>query len=185
MAKRYMRRRVQVEWYGDDFLDIVHKHGDEALFSAGQIVQKAAERRAPADYLAGIARRRAPRKTGKLVQSGYVSTPSRSTYQRRKFYRKEKAPPIGGATVGFSAPHAHLIESGRRRAGKFGPKTGRRGSGKRALKINDRFVARSRYKRLSSRPFLGPALEETKETMVQELAKVLRSKLERFLGIGL
>ena len=172
MAKRYKRRRVQVEWYGDDFLDIVHKHGDEALFGAGQIVQKAAERRAP-------------RKTGKLVQSGYVSTPSRSTYQRRKFYRKEKAPPIGGATVGFSAPHAHLIESGRRRAGKFGPKTGRRGSGKRALKINDRFVARSRYKRLSSRPFLGPALEETKETMVQELAKVLRSKLERFLGIGL
>ncbi len=171
MAKRRggIKRRIQVEWYGDDFLDIVHKHGDEALFAAGQVVLKAASRRAP-------------RKSGKLVQSGYISTPSRSTYQRRKYYRKEKAPPLGGATVGFSAPHAHLIESGRRRAGKFGPKTGRRGSGKRALKIGDNFVARSRYKRMSSRPFLGPALEETKETMVQELAMVLRSKLERLLG---
>lgn len=174
MAKRKggMRRRIQIEWYGDDFLEIVRKHGDEALFAAGQIVLKAAGRRAP-------------RRTGKLVQSGYISTPSRSTYQRRKYYRKEKRPPMGGATVGFSAPHAHLIESGRRRAGKFGPIQGKRGTGKKALEIGDNFVARSRYKRMSSRPYLGPAIEETKETMVAELAMVLRSKLERLLRVNL
>lgn len=172
MAKRRggMKRRIQVAWYGDDFLEIVRAHGDEALFAAGQIVLEAAGRRAP-------------RKTGKLVQSGYISTPSRSTYQRRKYYRKEKRPPVGGATVGFSAPHAHLIESGRRRAGKIQPKTGRRGSGKKALKIGDRIVARSRYRRVSSRPFLGPAIEETKTTMVQALSDVLRSRLERILGV--
>ena len=173
MAKRRggLKRRVQIEWYGDDFLKIVRDHGDEALFAAGQIVLKAAGRRAP-------------RKTGKLAGSGYVSTPGRSTYQARKYFRKEKKPPVGGATVGFSAPHAHLIESGRRKSGKFGPKTGRRGSGKKALKIGGSFVARSRFKRMSSRPFLGPALEETRETMVAELSKVLRSKLETFLRGG-
>jgi hypothetical protein len=168
VAKRYMRRKVQVTWYGDDFLEIVRKHGDEALFSAGQHVLQAATRRAP-------------RRTGKLRSSGYVSTASRTTYVKRAYWRKEKKPPIGGATVGFSAPHAHLIESGRRKAGKFGPSTrGRRP--RQALKIGDRFVARSRFKRLSSRPFVGPAVEETRETMVAELADVLRSKLEKVLG---
>lgn len=170
MAKKYVRRKVQIAWYGDDFLDIVRKHGDEALFAAGQVVLKDAERRTP-------------RKTGKLHSSGYVSTASRSTYVKRAYWRKEKKPPKGGATVGFSAPHAHLIESGRRKAGKFGPKARRRDQ-RKALKIGDRFVARSRFKRMSSRPFVGPALEATKETMVRELADVLRSKLERFLGLG-
>lgn len=172
MARRSggLRRRVQIEWYGDDFLEIVRRNGDQALFAAGQIVLREASRRAP-------------RKTGKLASSGYVSTPERSTYQRRRYYRKEKKPPPGGATVGFTAPHAHLIESGRRRSGRFGPKIGKRGSGKKALLINDRIVARSRYKRVSSRPFLGPALEATKETMPQELARVLREKLELQLGV--
>jgi hypothetical protein len=162
------RRKLQIEWYGDDFLQIVREHGDEALFEAGQIVQAAAERRAP-------------RKTGKLRGSGYVSTASRSTYQRRKSWRKEKKPPVNGATVGFSAPHAHLIESGRRKSGRFGPKRVRRGEPKKALKIGDRYVARSRFKRVSSQPFLGPALEETRTTMVEELASTYRGWLERLL----
>lgn len=173
MAKRYMRRKLQVTWYGDDFLDIVHKHGDAALFAAGEVVLNAAARRAP-------------RRTGKLASSGYVSTATKSTFRRRKYWRKEKKPPIDGATVGFSAPHAHLIESGRRRSGKTAPSKRRRRmrTGNLALKIGDRYVSGSRFKRLRSRPFLGPALEETSETMVQELSKVLRSKLEQFLGFG-
>jgi hypothetical protein len=172
VAKRRsgIRRKLQVEWYGDDFLDIVHKHGDAALFAAGQIVLAAAGRRAP-------------RRSGKLASSGYVSTATQSSFRQRKYWRKEKKPPIDGATVGFSAPHAHLIESGRRRAGKIAPSKRRQRmrTGNLALRIGDRYVATSRFKRLSSRPFLGPALEETQETMVQELSKVLRSKLEQFL----
>lgn len=168
------RRKLQIEWYGDDFLEIVRKNGDDALFEAGKIVLTAAEQRAP-------------RKSGKLKGSGYVSTASRSTYERRKGWRKEKKPPIDGATVGFSAPHAHLIESGRRKSGRFGPIKGRRGTGKKALKIGDRFVGRSRFRRVSSQPFLGPALEETKTTMVEALADSLRGKLERLLrgAVGL
>jgi hypothetical protein len=166
--KKGMRRKMQVEWYGDDILEIVRKHGDEALFEMGKVVLTAAEHKTP-------------RKTGKLSGSGYISTASRSTYQRRKGWRKEKKPPTNGATVGFTAPHAHLVESGRRKSGKFGPVQGKRGTGKKALKIGDRYVARSKFKRLSSKPFLGPALEDTKTDMVEALAKSLRSKLERAL----
>ena len=171
MAKRYMRRKMQVTWYGDDFLDVVHKYGDEALFAAGGVVLKAAVRNAP-------------RKTGKLVSSAYVSTATKSTYKKRAYWRKEKKPPVNGATVGFSAPHAHLIESGRRKSGKFGPTARRRKqrSGNLALTIGGRYYARSKYTRMRSRPFLGPALEETKTTMVEELALTLRTKLERLLG---
>lgn len=176
MAKRYMRRKTQITWYGDDFLEIVRKYGDEAWMAAGQHLLRAATRRAPVG------------KTGNLRKSGYVSTNTKSTYVKRMYWRKEKKPPEGGATVGFSAPHAHLIESGRRKSGRFAPRGDvryngmLRRSGKKALKIGDRFVARSRFKRMSSRPFLGPAIEETKESMVVELSGVLRSKLERILG---
>jgi hypothetical protein len=177
MAKRRSARRraqrVDVTWYGDDFLQIIEEHGDEALFAAGMIVKREADRRAPRG------------RTGNLRKSGYVSTATRSTYVSRRYWRREKKPPKGGATIGFSAPHAHLIEGGRRKAGTFGPRGDRRHngvlrrSGKRALRIgNGMLRSRSRFRRMSSRPFLGPALEATKDTMVKELAGVLRTRLQ-------
>lgn len=176
MAKRRSYRRkaqqVDITWYGDDLLDIIKEYGDEALFAAGSIVLREAERRAPRG------------RTGNLRKSGYVSTATRSTYVERRYWRREKKPPKGGATIGFSAPHAHLIEGGRRKSGKFGPRGDRsyngvlRRTGKRALRINGQLRARARFRRLSSRPFLGPALEATKDTMVKELAGVLRKRLQ-------
>jgi hypothetical protein len=163
MAKRYMKRRVQVEWYGDDFTAVVDQYGDEALFAAGQIVLADAQRRAP----------RGP--TGNLRKSGYVGTKDRSSYMWRRYWRKEKRPPKGSAVVAFTAPHAHLVEGGRRRAGAIVPKR------RRALKIGDRFVSHSRFRRYSSRPFLGPAIDATRETLVAELAGVLRRRLEEKL----
>lgn len=164
MAKRKsMKRgiqRVDINLYGDEFVAIVEQYGDEALFAAGQIVLAEAGRRAPRD-------------TGKLAQSGYVSTRSKSTYKRRAYWRREKTPPKNGATIGFTAPHAHLIESGRRKRGVIRP-----GKGKRALVINGSVRGGSRYNRMSSRPFLGPALEASKETLANELAQVLRIRLE-------
>lgn len=157
------KRRVQVEWYGDEFLAVVRKHGDAALFAAGEVVQQAAEQRAPRGA------------TGRLRGSGYVSTASRSTYRTRRYWRREKKPPAGAATVGFSAPHAHLLEGGRRKSGVIRPRR------KRALHIDGQFRGASRYRRMSSRPFLGPAIDATKERMVEELAGVLRKQLEREL----
>lgn len=171
MAKRKRpSRRTQVAWYGDDILEIVRKYGDEALFSMGEHVLGKAQANAPVG------------KTGNLRKSGYISTGSRTTYVRRAYWRKEKKPPTNAVTVGFSAPHAHLIEGGRRKSGRFGPR--RRGRNpKRALKIGDRFVARSRFKRLRSRHFIMPAVEQTRESMTQVLAKKLQSRLEQFLGV--
>ncbi len=166
MARRYVRRKTQIEWYGDELLDLVEEYGDEALFAGGEVVLEAAERRVP-------------RKTGRLAASGYISTATRSTYVSRRYWRKEKKPPKGAATIAFSAPHGHLVEGGRRKSGRFGPRgdVSREGvlrrTGKRALRIGNVLRARSRYRRISSRPFLGPALEETHERMAEAIADKL------------
>lgn len=179
MAKRYMRRKAQnvdVTWYGDDFLEIIHKYGDEAWMVAGKHLLQAATARAPRG------------KTGNLRKSGYVSTNTQSTYVYRPYWRREQKAPANGVTVGFSAPHSHLLESGRRRSGRIRPRGDLRYQGtlrrtRRALKIGDRYVSRARFRRMSSRPFLGPAIEETRESIVVELSNVLRSRLEKILGV--
>jgi hypothetical protein len=142
------------------------------------------------EHVLGAAERNAPvGRTGNLRKSGYVSTASRSTYVSRSYWRREKKPPTNAATVGFSAPHAHLIEGGRRKSGRFGPRKSvyrdgvLRRTGKKALKIGNRFVARSRFKRLRSRPFVRPAIEQTRETMTKVLAKKFQSRLEQLLGV--
>ncbi len=161
--KRYQRRGVQrmdVNWYGDDFAEIVEENGDAALYAAGTVVQLAAERRVT-------------RRTGKLAASGYVLSGRFSSYVKRRYYRNLKRAPEGGATVGFSAPHAHLIESGRRRTGAILPRR------KQALASNGMVRSRSKFKRVSSKPFLGPALEETTTTMVESMAAVLSEYLNK------
>ena len=167
MAKRRgARRKVQrfeIEWFGDEFLDIVREHGPEALFEAARVVMAEASRRAP-------------RRTGKLAGSGYIGVKGKSTYMKRRYWRREKFARDGEAVIGFSAPHAHLIESGRRKAGKITPKR------TKALQIDGRFVSRSRFKRKSSQPFLGPALEASREMVPREIAKVYGSWLDRLLG---
>lgn len=170
MAKRKsMKRgiqRVDVTLYGDEFMDLVEEYGDEALGAAAEVVLREADRRVPKG------------KTGNLARSGYATTRSRAIrYGHRSYgWRQRKKVPKGGAVIQFLAPHAHLIESGRRKQGVILPRKSR---GKRALSINGLPRASSRYNRMSSRPFLGPALDATRETMVEELAKVLRSRLEQ------
>lgn len=167
MAKRRgARRRVQrfqIEWFGDEFVEILREHGPEALWEAAKVVLAEASRRAP-------------RKTGKLASSGYIGVKGKSTYVKRRYWRREKKAREAEAVIGFSAPHAHLIESGRRRAGKILPRRAK------ALRIDGRFVSQSRYKRVSSRPFLGPALEASRELVPREIAKVYGSWLDRLLG---
>lgn len=168
MAKRRgARRRVQqfqIEWYGEEFVEILREHGPEALFEAAKVVEAEAVRRAPVG------------KTGNLHKSSYVAVEGKSTYVRRRYWRRERKVRSGEAVIAFTAPHAHLIESGRRRAGKIAPKR------KRALVIDGQFRSASRFKRMSSRPFLGPALEASRESVTREIAKVYGSWLDRLLG---
>lgn len=167
MAKRRgAKRRVQqfqIEWFGDEFLDIVREHGPDALWAAAQVVVAEASRRAP-------------RRSGMLAGSGYIGVRGRSSYRKRRYWRKERLAKDAEAVIGFTAPHAHLIESGRRKRGDIRPKRAR------ALTIEGRFVARSKYKRVSSQPFLGPALEASRDRVPRELVRVYGSWLDRYLG---
>lgn len=167
MAKRRgARRRVQrfeIAWYGEDFAEIVREHGPEALWAAAKVVLAEASRRTP-------------RRSGKLAGSGYIGVKGMSTYQKRRYWRREKRAKEAEAVIGFSAPHAHLIESGRRQRGVIKPRR------KKALLIAGQMRARSRYNRMSSRPFLGPALEAGRELVPREMARVYGSWLERLLG---
>lgn len=163
-GRRRVAQRVDITWYGDQFLEIVEKYGDEALFAAGEILLDAASSRAP-------------RKSGRLSRSGYVGTTTKSTYRKHYGWRNEAKVKPGWAVVAFIAPHAHLQESGRRRAGPFRPRTK---GGKRALRIgeNGQLRAGSRYRRMAAHPFLGPAINATQTKMVHELAAVLNRRLE-------
>lgn len=166
MAKRRgARRRVQrfeIAWYGEDFAEIVREHGPEALWAAAKVVLAEASRRTP-------------RRSGKLAGSGYIGVRGRSTYQKRRYWRREKRAKEAEAVIGFSAPHAHLIESGRRQRGVIKPRR------KKALLIAGQMRARSRYNRMSSRPFLGPALEASRDLVPREMARVYGSWLDRLL----
>lgn len=172
MARRRRRpqrrfRSVKLEWYGDDFISIISEYGNDALFKAGEVLLAEALRRVPRG------------RTGNLAKSGYVAVPGKSTYVKRRYWRREKPVRTGEAVIAFTAPHAHLMESGRRKRGKIVPT--KRG-GKRALAINGRIRAASQYKRMSSRPFVGPAIEASQEAIPEALAKEYRSWLERLIG---
>lgn len=168
--RRGMRRQVQVAYYGDDFKMIVEKYKDKALFAAGKIVLADASRRAP-------------RRSGKLASSGYIATATQSTFVKKRYWRNEKKPPADAVTIGFAAPHAHLVESGRKKARKFYPKKAtQRRAGKKALMFGGRYLAWSRFKRLSGRHFLATALEATKNRVVQSMASQFGDALQREMG---
>lgn len=165
--RRGLRRQVQVEYYGDDFKMIVEKYKDRALFAAGKIVLADASRRAP-------------RRSGKLAGSGYISTATQSTFIKKRYWRNEKRPPADAVTIGFAAPHAHLVESGRKKARKFYPrKATQRRTAKKALRFGGRYLAWSRVKRLSGRHFLATALEATKDRIMWALASQFGDALQR------
>ena len=168
MAKKRKMRQAQVTFYGTDFMEIIDDYGPKALFYAGEVVQSDAERRVKVGP------------TGNLKRSGYVSVWGRTTFVRRMYWRKQVKPESrDSVVVAFSAPHAHLIEGGRRgKRAKFSP---RPRSGAKALFFGGKFRAWTRVKRVAARPFLGPAIDATKDTLVEEMAKRYRSELERLL----
>lgn len=90
----------QVEWHGKELMQALRDGGNEAMFEGAQIVLEAATARVPIF-------------TGRLKDSGYVSTTDKSSYVAKRWYKKERKPdkPFG-AIVAFAAPHSHLVEFG-------------------------------------------------------------------------
>lgn len=92
--------KVTVKWYGDDLIKRIMSHADDALFEAGELLVKDAAARAP-------------KKSGTLRKSGYVSGKNRSTYRRNKQHKRErKHKGEGVVVVGFAAFYAHMVERG-------------------------------------------------------------------------
>ena len=170
MAKK---RVISLEWYGDKFMDIVEKTTPDALFSGGEVVLEAA-------------RGRAPRRTGELSKSGFVSTQERDNYVKGRRDRKSIRKVLADSkqefrvTVGFAAWYSNLFEDTGRKA-SVAPRGNRRK--RKLLKIPGIGVrARSRIPRMAARPFLGPAVDETKEAFAQTVAGKYRGELESKMG---
>lgn len=95
-----MTTNAQVSWYGDDLIKQILAHQDEALFEGGELLKTEAAARAP-EF------------TGRLKKSGYASTMKRSSYVKKRWYKKERKPRDPGiVAVGFAAPHSHMAEFG-------------------------------------------------------------------------
>ena len=92
----------EMQWYGDALIREIQNQSTDALFEGGLLLLE-------------DAKRRAPELSGRLRESGYVSSAKRSTYVYRHGYKKERKPKDDGiVAVGFSAPHSHLVEFGTR-----------------------------------------------------------------------
>jgi HK97 gp10 family phage protein len=91
---------VTVKWYGAQLLAEIRGGTPDALLEGAQILVDAAASRAP-------------RSSGDLAESGYVSVDGgKSTYKSDKKHNKEVKPPKGGAIAGFAAFYARFVEFG-------------------------------------------------------------------------
>lgn len=176
---------VELTWYGDDFLEVVEAAQPGALFSAGNVVLDAA-------------RVKAPRRSGEMIKSGHVVTQDKDNYVRQRKDRRnmariqQAARQPGSVMIAFASWYANLFEdSGRKR--NIIPRAARKGGVRRAgneirrgqlqiqkaLKIPGIGMrASAKIPRMKARPFVGPALEETKDQFVETLADETRRRLE-------
>lgn len=89
-----------VEWHGEKLLQALRDGANDAMFEAGEILLESAKERVPVA-------------TGNLKNSGYVSTKTKSSYIKRRGWKRERKPlEDGGVVIAFSAPHSHLVEFG-------------------------------------------------------------------------
>lgn len=156
-------RGLQLEWFGDELKRAVDKGNERAMWAAGQVIKREAQRRAPRD-------------TGTLADSAYVETDKRRDYvkgprDRMHLFRK-RAP--GGVVVAFAAYYANIYEDSGAAA-----HTIQAGKGK-VLYIKGIGFRRSvRHPGVRRKPFLGPALEAVRNRLVEEIARELGDEVER------
>lgn len=94
---------VRVRWFGREVEKLAEEATDEALFGAAQELVKAAASRAP-------------RRSGFLAESAYVSSKAKTTYRKQRGYNKERKPAGPGVVAaGFAAFTARYLEFGTRK----------------------------------------------------------------------
>lgn len=91
---------IDLKWYGDDLLKLIRDGSDDAMYEGGTVLLEGSQSRVP-------------RRSGRLAQSGYITTKSKTSYVYKRGYKKERKPDESGVVgVGYSAPHSHLLEFG-------------------------------------------------------------------------
>lgn len=189
LTKRTDLRRnvVDLAWYGDDFMDVVEQSTPNGLFKGGTVILEAA-------------RGRAPKRSGELGRSGFVVTEKQDNYVKGRADRKNVRKLIATfkrpqtVTVMFAAWYANIFEDSGRKKNIVPLAYRKRGSSVRkaksalrsgnlkiqgALKIPGiGYRAKATIPRMRARPFLGPAVEETKTEFVQAMCGEIRQQLE-------
>ncbi len=151
MGQRYTGKGYSIEWFGDDLKRVIDTHNDPAMFAAGQALKREAQRRAPVAM-------------GTLKASAYVQTDSRTDRakgkrDRRSHFRKRGK---GGVLVAFAAFYANMLEDSGARRHRIP------GAGKKVIRIAGvGFRASAEHPGMQARPFLGPALEATKDEITR------------------
>lgn len=100
MAKKTVYNSVSLNLNTDDIKDAIDDNLDEAMFLGSQ-------------EILDVAKPKTPYKTGKLRNSGYISTGKRTSYVGGKGHRKEIKPKKRGeAAIAFSYFTARFHEFG-------------------------------------------------------------------------
>lgn len=94
----------KLTWHGDEILKRLDKETPDALFAV-------------AEELIGVAAAKAPRDTGTLAESGYVTMEGKSTYKAGKRHRKEIKAKKGEVIGAFAAYYGGFVEYGTSKRG--------------------------------------------------------------------
>lgn len=156
MAKTRRVSSAEVLWLGDEIFRGVSGAEDDALYAGGEVILASAQGRAP-------------RRKGRLVQSGYVASATRSSYQRTsKTVRKQLIATPGVAVVAFAEFYARFVEGG---TGRHEVKIKRA----KALQTGAaRWARRATVKGTPAVRFLHNAAESEAERVVEAAAAVIK-----------
>lgn len=179
MARKTRTKSVALSWLGPEIEQSVRTAMEPGLWAMGDAVRDKAKGRAP-------------RASGRLRDSAFIATSKRTDYRRGRGDRRRKqmAQILGRVTpmsvlVGFAAWYSNLFEDSgaRRHEIPYKPKSNR-GRVRKTLQIPGiGFRKRVSHPGFKARPFLGPALEATKNEAVGDFADEVKRRLERDLGI--
>ena len=93
---------MKIKWYGAQVSKTINTATMQAIFESGEEIVK-------------VAAGKAPRESGDLANSGYVSGAGRSTYRPNRIHNREVEGDAKTVVAGFAAFYARFVEFGTRR----------------------------------------------------------------------
>jgi hypothetical protein len=158
-------KNVRIRWNGQAIVKTSDRSIDDAMFVG-------------ASYVLAATLPRVPRVTGRLAQSGYAVSATKSSYVRAGGkQRKRVRPKHGEGAVAFASMLAHLVESGVQ-AHTIKPRR------KKALRFGNVVVRSVRHPGMKGRRFLRKTWAAEKERTAEKIVKELAKRQEKADGTG-